>query len=161
MRNLSLTIYHLLVTLLLYCPSVYSEHLAVKAIGIIDGDTTLVLMQNEPTKIRLWGIDAPEKGQPFSTKAKKALSDLIYGKLVSLDIKGKDKYGRFIAIIYNDRGLNINVELVERGLAWWYKHFAPDASELRQAERIAKDRKIGIWSTQALPTPPWDWRKSK
>ncbi|MCB0333284.1 MAG: thermonuclease family protein [Bdellovibrionales bacterium] len=161
MRNPIFILPLLLFTTLSCPPQAYCERITAKVIGIVDGDTVSVLIQNHPSKIRLWGIDAPERGQPFSAKAKQALSELCYEQFVTLDIQGKDKYGRLIAIIYDDRDLNINVALVRRGLAWWYKHFAPDVSELKQAESIARDRKLGIWSTQAPPTPPWDWRRSK
>src|SRR5262249_46923374 len=79
-----------------------------KVIGVVDGDTIEVLHNNRAERIRLNGIDCPEKGQPYGKKAKQAASELVFGKEVTLQTHGHDKYGRTIADVLLPDGTNVN-----------------------------------------------------
>jgi endonuclease YncB( thermonuclease family) len=131
-----------------------------KVTAITDGDTIKVLCNKQEIKIRLYGIDAPEKKQDYGNRAKQACSALCFGKDVTVSVTGKDRYRRTIAIAYLADSTNINQELVKRGAAWWYREYAPDSKELPQLEANARKDKVGLW---ALPDPvaPWEWRKNK
>lgn len=129
-----------------------------KVIGIKDGDTFVVLIDNKEQVIRLEHIDCPEKKQPFGTKAKQFASDLCFGQFVQLNHKNKyDRNKRLIAEIILINGLNVNKELVNNGLAWHFKKYS-DSQEYAELEVIARNNLIGIWS-EPNQIAPWDWRK--
>ena len=130
-----------------------------KVIGVVDGDTIDVLTDDKETiRIRLNGIDTPERGQPFGSNAKRFVSDAIAGKMVRIETHGGDKYGRTIGDIFHN-GVLINRELVRAGLAWWYVQYAPDRTDLVDAERKARADNAGLWAGSHKPVAPWDWRK--
>jgi endonuclease YncB( thermonuclease family) len=130
-------------------------------VSVHDGDTlTLLDADKVQIRIRLYGIDAPEKKQPFGPKAKVALSELVFDKDVRVEVIAlRDRYGRVIGKIYVG-DIYVNQVLVEQGAAWWYEQYAPKDVALRDAEVKAKEGKLGLWVKEA-PTPPWQWRKSR
>lgn len=152
-----------LIVFSLHCGFAEAETLQGKVIGISDGDTATVLDSgNTQWKIRLMGIDAPEKKQPFGNKSKESLSSLIYGKQVSVEYYKQDRYGRTVGKILVD-GQDANLEQIKAGLAWHYKKYETEQSSTdrdiySQAEDEARGSKSGLW-TDANPVPPWDWRK--
>ncbi len=119
-----------------------------KCVGVTDGDTISVMRDGRAVKVRLEGIDCPELGQDFSNAAKKYTSALAYGKTVGVRQTGTDKYDRVLAVVYAD-GTNVNLALVQAGMAWHYKKYSSDAT-LASAENAARAAEIGLWS---LPTP--------
>jgi micrococcal nuclease len=128
-----------------------------KVVGIIDGDTYDILMDgNKTIRIRMEGIDAPEKGMPFYKAAKKYLSTLCFGKQVTLKISGKDNRDRTLAFSYLENGTELSHEMLKAGLAWHFKKYNSD-SVLAQLEIEAQNAKIGIWSMEN-PMSPWDNR---
>jgi endonuclease YncB( thermonuclease family) len=131
-----------------------------KVVGISDGDTfTMLTTSNQQVKVRLYGIDCPERGQDFSTAARQALSNLIFGHIVRIEKKDTDRYGRIIAIVYNNKGINVNEQLLRDGFAWHYKQYDQNpawADMVYEAQRMKK----GLW-IQVNPTPPWLWRQEK
>jgi len=127
-------------------------------VSVLDGDTIEVLHNQHPERIRLHGIDCPEKGQAYGTKAKQATSALVFGKEVTLQTYGTDKYKRTLADVFLPDGTNVNHELVKEGWCWWYRKYAPDNVELERLEQEAKDDKKGLWADPE-PVPPWEWRK--
>ncbi len=136
-----------------------------KVVGVTDGDTVTVLdNSNTMHKIRLMGIDAPEKNMPFGQQSKQNLSNLIFNKQVLIEFNKKDRYGRTVGkITFN--GLDINLEQVKSGMAWHYKKYQNEqVSEDRLAYANAEDEarlaKQGLWSDPS-PLPPWDWRKKR
>lgn len=142
--------------------ALYGETLQGKVVGISDGDTITVLDGSKAQhKIRLAGIDAPEKAQAFGERSKQHLSDLVFGKTVTVDWNKTDKYGRTVGkVIVN--GQDANLSQVQAGLAWHYKQYekeqsASDRSSYAQAEVDAKIRRIGLWR-DPVQTPPWDFR---
>lgn len=131
-----------------------------QVVRIADGDTLTVLdATNEQHKVRLHGIDAPEKGQAFGTKAKEALAAKVHEKRVRVIWKERDRYGRIVGGVYlGDR--NVNVEMVHDGFAWWYRQYAPKDKALERAEDEARKEKRGLWHDKN-PEPPWEYRKQE
>lgn len=136
-----------------------------RVVGVSDGDTVTVLdASNTQFKIRLMGIDAPEKKQSFGAKSKTHLSDLVFDKQVAVEYSKQDKYGRTVGKIMVD-GVDANLEQVKAGLAWHYKKYqreqsVADREAYAQAEELAKAERRGLW-IESEPTPPWDWRKQR
>ena len=136
-----------------------TANFTAKVIKVIDGDTIDVLTDDKETiRVRFNGIDTPERGQPFGNNAKRFVSDAIAGKMVHVVTYGGDKYDRTIGDIYHN-GTLINLELVRTGLAWWYVQYAPNRTDLAEAEQEARSKSGGLWSGSHKPIAPWDWRK--
>lgn len=131
-----------------------------RVVRVIDGDTLDVMLSGpQVQRIRLANIDAPElHGQPFGQKSKEKLLDLAAGKFVSVVERGKDRYGRLIAEIYDSGGINLNREMVRSGLAWNYVRYSTD-SALPSLEAAARQKRVGLWR-DSDPVPPWAWRKN-
>jgi len=134
-------------------------------VGVADGDTITVLgVDKVQHKIRLTGIDAPEKKQPFGNRSKQSLSDMVFKKTVTVETVKRDRYGRELGKVLAD-GKDVNLEQVRAGIAWHYKAYertqtATDRQAYAGAENEAKAAKRGLWAG-ADPTPPWKWRRSK
>jgi endonuclease YncB( thermonuclease family) len=114
--------------------------------GVLDGDTIEVLHNNRPERIRLSGIDCPEKGQDYGKRAKQAASALVYGKEVALQTHGLEKYGRTLADVLLIGGINVNHTLVKDGWCWWYRKYAPNDTLLKAWEKDAREAKRGLWA---------------
>lgn len=138
-------------------PPVYT--LKGKAVRIIDGDTFDLLVGTTTYRIRLAGIDAPEKKQDFANASKQLLTQLCRDQLLTVVITATDRNKRKIAEIYTQQKLWINKELVAKGLAWHFSKYSSN-KELANAELQARKQKIGLWSINN-PVAPWDWRKKK
>lgn len=131
-----------------------------KVTAIKDGDTFEVLYDGQPERIRLAGIDCPEKSQPFGNNAKQYASALCFGKMVTVTSDGKrDRYGRIVGKIVTEDGVDVNQILVREGLAWHYKQYSKD-EQLADFERTARVQRKGLWADNE-PVAPWDWRKHK
>jgi len=137
----------------------HADEIKGKVVSIADGDTVTVLdAEKVQHKIRLQGIDAPEKAQAFGTKSKEHLSEKIGEKEVVVKWKEKDRYGRVLGEIYlGDR--HINLEMVQDGMAWHYKRYSK-SKELAGAEETARKAKKGLWADKE-PVPPWEFRKKE
>ena len=145
---------------LFYSSLCFAEYSA-KVIHIADGDTITVLNDsNRQIKIRLNGIDCPEKAQAYGNQAKQFTKDLVHGEMVTINSHGQDKYGRTIGDVILDDGRNLNQELVKAGYAWWYRKYAPGNTVLEKLETEARDAKLGLWQ-DPTPVPPWTFRKLK
>lgn len=129
-----------------------------RVVGVHDGDTVTLLSGHSQTRIRLTEIDAPESRQAFGSKAKQALSDLIFNKEVKVLLHGKDHYGRTLGRIYLGN-LDVSREMIRQGYAWAYRQYLTDKSLLK-VEEEARNARRGIWS-QPNPVPPWEFRKKK
>jgi endonuclease YncB( thermonuclease family) len=145
--------------------SAYADILSGRVVGVADGDTVTILdSTNTQHKIRLGGIDAPEKHQAFGNVSKKSLSDMVYGQLVTVDWHKEDRYGRKVGkVLTND--IDVNLEQIKRGLAWYYKKYKgemvqTDRINYVQAQQEAETNQRGLW-LDANPIPPWDFRKQK
>lgn len=147
---------------LLFTLTAYSEIIEGRVVGIADGDTITVLDDtNTQHKIRLAGIDAPEKKQAFGNSSKKSLSDLVFAKSVTVETDKRDKYGREVGKVLVG-GVDANLEQVKRGMAWHYKAYEREQSVIDRkvyadAENEAKHARRGLW-TDAAPEPPWEFR---
>nr|WP_181718601.1 thermonuclease family protein [Pedobacter sp.]QJS06261.1 nuclease [Pedobacter sp.] len=149
-----------LVLLLLAPIAICKELFLGKVVAISDGDTiTILTKEYKEIKIRLYGIDCPEKHQDFGNVAKQFTSKLCYGRSIKVQVVDVDRYGRAIGIVTLPDGKILNRELLKAGLAWHYKHFDQSA-ELSVLEMTAKQKKIGLWS-QSKVTPPWEFRKQR
>lgn len=131
-----------------------------EVVAIVDGDTIRVMHDGAAERIRLHGIDCPEAGQPFGTRAQQFTSALAFNQEVTVHVRDVDRYGRTVADIILPDGRNLNRELVAAGLAWSYERYAPEAADLAKLEAKARAEKRGLWS-DASPMPPWEWRHSE
>ena len=125
---------------------------------VLEGDTFEVLHNHHPERIRLNGIDCPEKGQPYGLFAEHVASDLVFRKQVTLQTHGLDEYGSTIGDVILPDGMNLNQELVKQGLCWWYRGSAPGNTVLEGLEKKAREAKKGLWADPAA-VPPWEWQK--
>ncbi len=142
-----------------------AETITGRVVGVADGDTMTVLDANKVQhKIRLSGIDAPEKKQAFGNRSKESLSALAFDKTVNVETSKRDRYGRKIGkVLVNGR--DVNLVQVERGMAWFYRQYQREQSPNDQrlyeaAEDAAKAGKRGLWR-DADPVPPWEFRRNK
>lgn len=139
--------------------SAYGERVSGRVVGVTDGDTiTLLLDGNHQERIRLYGIDCPEKNQPFGNKAKIFCSDFAFNKTAELERTGTDRYGRTIGWVFINQKC-LNEELLKAGLAWHYKQYSSDKS-LSDIELFARTMRHGLWS-ESNPVPPWDFRHNR
>lgn len=133
------------------------EQLEGQVLHVQDGDSFIMMKDGERTTIRLFAIDCPEKGQAFGQEAKSFTTALIEDQAVTLEVLDIDRYERLISQVYLSDGRCLNHELVEAGLAWWYRQHARNDRELERLEKQARSRKAGLWKDRQ-PTPPWDYR---
>jgi micrococcal nuclease len=150
--------------LLLLIPLLFfaaQQVLTGKVVGVSDGDTITILVNGRSqVKIRLYGVDCPEKAQAFGAKAKQFTSDQVFGKQVRVISHGADRYGRTIGEVLLENGASLNKELVRNGFAWWYRQYAPKNTELQSLEQQARTARRGLWA-DPRPLPPWVFRKIK
>ena len=159
MHCIKIFFFLLLASFLFSCEPTASKYNALdgKVVAISDGDTFILLVEKEQIKIRLYGIDCPEKKQEYGQVARQKLSELIFDKQVHVVQKDTDRYGRTVALVYDAQNKCINEEMLKAGLAWHYTNY--DTNPVWQKlEEDAKASRLGLWSTSD-PTPPWQWRK--
>ena len=145
-------------------PRAGAAEMTGRVVGIIDGDTIDVLMPGfQVARVRLAGIDAPERGQAFGTAAKAALSELVFARQVVVHWKKRDRYERLVGKV-TVLGADANLAMVARGMAWHYVRFEAeqergDRAAYAQAEREAREQRRGLWA-DPRPVAPWDHRKT-
>jgi endonuclease YncB( thermonuclease family) len=133
-----------------------------RVVGVTDGDTLKVLVADQKLlRVRLAFCDAPEKKQAFGSRAKQAMSELVFGKDIDLRPHVIDRYGRTVAQVGVD-GKDVGLEMVRRGLAWVYELYITEASSevqetYRKAQEEAKANRQGLWSNPNS-IPPWIFR---
>lgn len=163
----------LILVALFFALPAFGRQLTGRVVAVADGDTITVLdAAQHPAKVRLSGIDAPEKKQPYGARAKQNLSELVFGKVVEVDWKKYDRYGRIIGrVIAPDancaaancaKTVDAGLAQLSAGLAWHYKQYAkeqPRAERERYAaaETEAQLKQLGLWA-DSRPVPPWVWR---
>lgn len=142
-----------------------AETIIGRVVGLADGDTLTVLDHaRRQHTIRLSGIDAPEKAQPFGQRSRTALSALAYGRQAVADCPKRDRYGRAVCAVRIE-GSDIGLEQIVAGMAWWYRQYAADQTPAARiayedAERSARAARRGLWQ-DSKPVPPWEWRHEK
>lgn len=143
-----------------------------RVVAVTDGDTIKVLdAEKVQHKVRLTGIDAPERGQPYGTKSRDRLASMVAGKEVLIEANKKDRYGRVLGKVWVrpadcptcGKTLDANLAQVTAGMAWWYRYYAKEQSpedrgRYESAEDEAKARGWGLWA-DPNPINPYDWRK--
>lgn len=133
-------------------------------IRISDGDTIVVLDENNRQhRVRLTGIDAPEKCQPFYNVSRQHLAHLVFQKKVAISYGKFDRNGRPLGKVFID-GRDINLEQVNAGFAWHFKRYqkeqpAEDRVLYAAAEDAARAPRRGLW-LDPDPIAPWEWRKT-
>ena len=136
-----------------------TEIFSGKVVGVSDGDTISVLVNGIVRKVRLNGIDCPEKKQAFGQQAKSFTSASSFDKEVKVLGSGTDRYKRTIGEVILPNGENLNELLLQNGFAWWYKKYSSDEHK-HQLEDQARKQKRGLWQDQHA-SAPWDFRKAK
>ena len=129
-----------------------------QVVAVHDGDTITVRTAAEALKVRVAGVDCPEFGQPWSSRAKQFTSQLVFGKTVTVEPRGADQYGRTIGRVLVD-SRDLSEELLRAGMAWRYEVGSAD-QRLIDAERAARQSRAGLWGDTA-PIPPWQWRHER
>jgi len=156
-----------------------AESLLGRVVGVTDGDTVTVLdTVKAQHKVRLAGIDAPEKGQAFGERSKENLGRLVFGRDVRVDWHKRDRYGRLIGTVWVaspdvscgrkvdcPKTLDAGMAQLTVGLAWHYKKYASEQDPQQRgqyafAEEEARAKRVGLWK-DANPVPPWEWRGAK
>lgn len=139
------------------------EMLGGRVLWVDDGDS-LELRDDwgRRFRVRLRGIDAPERSQPYANVSRRNLMQLARGRPVTIVYDGVDKYGRLLAWVYVDQGISLNLRQVEAGLAWHYvlpgRPWTADDDLLAQTELAAREARRGLWA-QPQPQPPWQYRR--
>ena len=152
----------IIITILLICWPLTAHAWMAKVVSVTDGDTIKVYnAEFGQVKIRLYGIDTPEKGQPYGQAAGKYLASLIAGATVDIESVTEDRYGRTVAIV-TDAESNVNQEMVRAGYACVYRKYCDRSfcDYWLALENEAQKGKIGLWQ-ETNPVPPWEWRKTK
>lgn len=139
-------------------PSEYHQKINGLIVRVSDGDTVVLLDEDETQhRVRLDGIDCPEKKQAYGNKATQFVRDKIGNKNATVYYNKKDQYGRILGVVVTQEGENVNELLLANGLAWHYKHYN-DNPIYAQLEQKAKDQRLNIWS-EKNPIEPYLFRK--
>jgi endonuclease YncB( thermonuclease family) len=129
---------------------------SARVVAVTDGDTLKVLRDGRVEVVRLQGIDAPETGQAYGTRAKQVAAQLAFSQTVTVHPTGRDRNGRLLAEITLPNGRSLNQAMVRAGYAWWFRRYSTDA-RLAAAEAEARGAQVGLWA-DPRPMPPWEWR---
>ena len=162
----------LLIVSLLLVGTAHADTLLGRVVGVADGDTITVLdADRQQHKIRLQGIDAPEKKQPFGERSKQNLSRTVFGKDVRVEWEKRDRYKRIVGKVWVQPAscptcpmtLDAGHAQITVGLAWWYRKYASEQSPQDRgayefSEQEARAKRVGLWSDPD-PVPPWEWRR--
>ena len=135
-------------------PSAIPSSAELKKIArVVDGDT---IELSDGTRVRLHGIDTPEYDQPYGKAATRELNRLL-GRSVYVEARDTDRYGRTVAVLWTRDGVNVNLEMVCRGVAWWYERYSRGETDLRECQESARESNLGLWDGD--PVEPWEWRR--
>ena len=127
----------------------------VKVDRITDGDTIVL---RGSTRVRLHGIDTPERDQPYGSKATAALENMVETSVYIVEVD-TDRYGRMVGQLYHStEGYDINASMVCAGHAWWYERYAKNNRAMASCQDDAKEAGLGLWADDD-PMPPWEWRR--
>lgn len=146
----------ILIVALLAVPGIALADFTGRVVSVIDGDTLTVLVNKKQMRVRLDGIDAPERGQAFGKRSRQSLSDICAAKQARVEERGKDRYGRTIGRV-SCAGAEANSEQLRRGMAWVFTRYVPIGSPLYELEAYARLRQNGLWA-DPRPIAPWEWR---
>jgi endonuclease YncB( thermonuclease family) len=141
----------------IFAVAVQAAEFSAQVITVMDGDTVLVLYDKRRIRIRLAGIDAPEKLQEFGGESQKSLAELVLRKEVLVSTVAVDNYGRVVAVLF-DGNVNINKEQLRRGMAWESSYYHSDKA-LIALQSDAQRARRGLWMG-GKPVAPWVFRKA-
>lgn len=147
---------------LLAATGLAAETIAGKVVHVADGDTVTVLTPaRQQIKVRLYGIDCPEKRQSYGNRARQAVAAMVVGKEVRVRNMGVDRYGRVLGLITGPAGEDVNRALVRQGMAWVYTRYckAPQCRTWHNDEAEAQAARRGLWADPHA-MPPWEWRRA-
>lgn len=130
---------------------------SAKVVKIVDGDTIIL---DDSSRVRLYGIDCPERGQAEEIESTQAARELALGKTVEIETMYQDRYGRVVAIVILESGVTLQSALLQKGLAWVAPRYCKrlECVEWKVLEDAARHEQRGLWSNQS-PLPPWEWRR--
>lgn len=135
-----------------------TESFSGRVVAVLDGDTIDVMRDGKAVRVRLAGVDCPEKRQAYGQKAKRFTSRLAFGWTVTVEYRRHDRYGRVIGKVRLPDSRALERELVRAGLAWWYRKYAPRDRDLARLEEKARMARFGLWA-DPQPVAPWDFRR--
>ena len=133
------------------------KEVQVRVTKLADGDSFEGRSGGMNYRVRLYGVDAPERGQDFYRRSKDRLGELCAEGPVTVKPRNRDSFGRIVADVYTPSGKHINAIMVEEGLAWHFTRYS-NSAELARLEQQARARGIGLWSMKD-PVAPWNYRK--
>jgi endonuclease YncB( thermonuclease family) len=128
-------------------------------VAVPDGDSLEIDLGGRIERVRLIGIDCPERGQPYAEQARERTSELTAGRSVLVRGLERDRYDRLLAYVTLPDGRILNRELVAAGLAWWYRS-RDSEPELERLEHEARSARRGLWA-DPHPEPPWEYRRRR
>jgi len=164
--KITITSLCLLIPFIIACNSISADHstntkdekISGRVVSVIDGDTYDILLSgNKTVRVRMEGIDAPERGMPFYRVSKNYLKSLCANKAVTVRITNKDQYDRYVGFTYLEDGTELSHAMIEAGLAWHFKKYNSD-SDLATLETEAQTLKKGLWQDNN-PMSPWENRR--
>ena len=139
-------------------PGIPEEAKYAKVDRVYDGDTLVLMGGSRARIIRLDGIDAPERDQPYGPIATAALEYMVARSVYLVEVD-EDRYGRLVGQLYHSKdGYDINASMVCAGYAWWYERYAPDSQILNTCQIEAQQAPKGLWEDEDR-MPPWEWRR--
>lgn len=157
----SVTVRFIVMVALIMASAAHAEDLiTARVVGVTDGDSITVLTPDQhPVMLKLHGIDCPEAGQPYGERARLFTQNLCFGKIVLYRVVGIDIFEQTLAIVFLEDGRELNLALLEAGLAWHLERHA-NRQDYQAAEQEARKAGVGIWAVSD-PIPPWEWRRDK
>jgi micrococcal nuclease len=138
-------------------PVARPEVLIGKVVAVVDAETVAVLVGTEQHRIRVYGIDCPERGQPFGARARQLIGELAFYKTVQVELRDRDRYGRTLGRVRLPDGKDLGAEMIRAGVAWSYEGSGPGGQAYSRMQSEARKAKRGLWS-DPNPMPPWEWR---
>ncbi len=156
---MNITIFPLVLIVLSFSVPAFAQEFPAHVISVSEGDAITVRHERRMVRIRLRGVDCPEKGQPYFNEAKRFTSFMADNRDVLVRPLGKDARGRTIADVILPGGKSLNQELLQEGLAWWDRKHSNDQA-MKDLQDVAQAGKRGLWS-EAKPIPPWEWKNRK
>lgn len=167
-RSSRISVTSLLFALGLMCgPALVAAPSVAKVTAVVDGDTIRVLVEGaaagadgRPVTLRLRGVDCPERGQAYGTRARQFTNKLAYKARVTFTVTDRDRNGRLVADVVLPDGRNLTEEIVRAGFGWWFRRYAAADTRLRTLEEEARKAGRGLWA-DSNPVAPWDWRAAR
>ena len=149
---------NIILIFLLFGTLVFGKTLVGKVIKVYDGDTLTMLVDGKKERVRFYGIDAPERNQPFGIESRDFVASKVMNKEIKVKVTDVDRYGRNIGKIYYDRNKYLNLESIEKGYSWWYEYYASNEKQFEMGQEMARRNRRGLWESEH-PINPSDWRK--